>query len=202
MISLRMFPWSGAEGKSSLRLQNLLLIFSFRDSIFNERLKNLVFVCFCFCICFVYSMAEILQLNANKLTGTIPYNLGYLADVHTITLNNNALTGTIPTMLGNLDDIVVLRLNSNKLVGKIPSEIGTCFRLKELRVDNNQISGPIPKELSELKELETLTMYENSFIDAEMPIGVCTLVRTGRLTMLSADCPNGVTCDCCHECGA
>jgi Leucine-rich repeat (LRR) protein len=164
---------------------------------FNERLTPVV----CFGIFFLFSMTELLQLNANKLIGSIPHSFGHLADVHTITLNNNELTGMIPSMLGYLDDIVFLRLNKNKLIGRIPSEIGTCFRLKELRIDHNQISGPIPKELSELKDLEIFTLYENSFIDAEMPLGVCTLVTTGRLTMLSADCPNGVTCDCCHECG-
>jgi hypothetical protein len=166
--------------------------------VFNERLNP----CCLFGVCFLYSIAELLQLNANKLIGSIPPSFGHLADVHTITLNNNELTGIIPSMLGYLDDIVFLRLNKNKLIGRIPSEIGTCFRLKELRIDHNQISGPIPKELSELKDLEIFTLYENSFIDAEMPLGVCTLVRTGRLTMLSADCPNGVTCDCCHECGS
>ncbi len=51
------------------------------------------------------------------LSGTIPFELGNLANLSSLYLNHNDLTGTIPTELGNLANLAVLSLGSNSLSG-------------------------------------------------------------------------------------
>jgi Leucine-rich repeat (LRR) protein len=140
-----------------------------------------------------------LRLDQNKLTGILPANLGVLPDVEHISLNDNELSGSIATIMGRLDDITYLALNNNALVGSIPSEMGTCFRMISLHLEGNQLTGEIPTELGKLDQMTTLRLETNNFNGVTIPSQVCSLTGDD-LTILSADCKEKVTCDCCDEC--
>ncbi|KAL3621442.1 hypothetical protein CASFOL_036354 [Castilleja foliolosa] len=52
--------------------------------------------------------------------GSIPKELGNLANLVSLDLYNNTLTGPIPEELGKLTDLLFFRLNDNNLSGRIP----------------------------------------------------------------------------------
>ncbi len=94
-----------------------------------------------------------LRLYDNGLAGTIPPELGYLANINQLSLGNNQLSGPIPPELGNLANINYLYLDDNQLAGTIPPELGNLANLNELALSGNDLSGPIPPELGNLANL-------------------------------------------------
>ena len=73
-----------------------------------------------------------LNLHRNKLTGTIPSELGNLTNLRGLTLSQNQLAGSIPAELGSLTQLVELLLWNNELTGSIPSELGNLTNLQSL----------------------------------------------------------------------
>ena len=66
--------------------------------------------------------------DENALYGTIPSEIGKLANVEFFDIDTNALTGTVPSEFGDLIHMVELDLDKNKLTGTIPSEV-SCQQL-------------------------------------------------------------------------
>jgi len=97
----------------------------------------------------------------NKLTGSIPSELGNLDNLQTLYLQLNQLSGSIPSQLGNLSNLTILVLGENQLSGSIPSQLGNLGNLKELWLHSNQLSGSIPPELGYLSNLQYLALYLN-----------------------------------------
>lgn len=56
-----------------------------------------------------------------------------------LSLYNNRLTGTIPKEIGELEELVTLRLHNNKLEGNIPNELLDLNKLTTLNIENNQL---------------------------------------------------------------
>ena len=102
-----------------------------------------------------------LDLAINQLTGSIPSELGSLANLVQLQLWENQLTGTIPSQLGSLATLEVLALDDNQLTGAIPSGLGSLTNLQELHLTRNQLSGTIPPELGSLTGLTVLALGGN-----------------------------------------
>jgi len=69
-------------------------------------------------------MLKKLQLQVNRLTSTIPTELGLLSSsLHTLDLQGNQLEGTIPNELGQLVNLRFLHLQNNQLTGVVPSPV-------------------------------------------------------------------------------
>ena len=103
-----------------------------------------------------------LDLCCNDLSGPIPPELGNLANLAQMYLYQNDLNGPIPPELGRLTSLNELRLNRNGLTGPIPSELSGLANLAELVLWGNQLTGPIPPELGGLSNLEVLSLPANS----------------------------------------
>jgi len=58
----------------------------------------------------------LLDLDENKLTGTIPASLGSLEDLHILLLNRNNLTSTIPATFANLQSLKLIFLEANTAI--------------------------------------------------------------------------------------
>jgi hypothetical protein len=89
-------------------------------------------------------------LLINSLTKTIVVGVlsHFLVELH---LGSNKLTGSIPTELGNLSKLGGLELNDNLLSQTIPSEIGKLLNMSVLLVTNNELSGEVPPKVCELR---------------------------------------------------
>ena len=94
-----------------------------------------------------------LRMSYQGIVGTIPSELGSLANLTRLSLWNNFLTGGIPTELGNLSNLHELSLSGNQLTGEIPPELGSLSNLETLDLGGNQLTGEIPTELGSLSNL-------------------------------------------------
>ena len=77
----------------------------------------------------------------NKLSGTIPPELGDLTALTRLDFSGNQLSGTIPTELGNLTALTRLDLDRNQLSGTIPPELGNLTNLDALYLAGNRLKG-------------------------------------------------------------
>ena len=102
-----------------------------------------------------------LVLDDNQLTGPIPPELGRLGQLTKLDLQRNSLNGTIPPELGKLAQLTKLDLQRNSLNGTIPAELGALSRLDSLLLHRNELSGPIPAALANLGSLRTLLLAWN-----------------------------------------
>ena len=102
-----------------------------------------------------------LSLEDNDLTGTLPAQLGNLAQLERLVLDGNRLSGRIPPELGRLGRLTMLNLRGNQLDGSIPAELGALTSLDTLDLFSNDLSGTIPPELGNLISLTRLTVGWN-----------------------------------------
>ena len=65
-------------------------------------------------------------------------------------LSNERLSGSIPPELGRLLEVTHLNLSSNSLTGDIPLELGLLFNLEELKLSGNSLTGCIPVALKDV----------------------------------------------------
>ena len=68
-----------------------------------------------------------------------------------ISLSGMALDGTIPADLGVVAELEVLDLSDNRLTGEIPLRLGSLVGLRELRLSGNPLSGCVPAVLREME---------------------------------------------------
>ena len=125
-----------------------------------------------------------LSLNSNQLTGSIPIELGSLANLTVLSLWSNQLSGPIPAKLGNLANLTYLHLGYNQLTGSIPAELGDLTNLTRLGLHNNQISGAIPTELGNLANLQFLALANNP-LTGSIPAELGNLVNLTGLYFYS-----------------
>ena len=76
-------------------------------------------------------------------------------------MDETGLTGSIPPEVGNLANLRQLRLWNNDLRGSFPPELGKLGNLQSLWINGNDLSGPIPASFGQLGKLHTLVVYDN-----------------------------------------
>ncbi len=114
------------------------------------------------------SRVSTLNLTSSNLTGSIPTEIGSLANLTSLYLDDNRLRGSIPAELGNLTNLAVLNLSFNNLTGSIPAELGNLANLASLYLSHNDLTGSIPAELGRLTpsqggKIRVFTICPNKF---------------------------------------
>ena len=85
-----------------------------------------------------------LDLRRNRLSGSIPPELGNLTNLTGLNLSGNDLN-SIPSELGNLTNLTRLDLRDNGLRGEIPSELENLTNLTAVYLSGNELRGCVPK---------------------------------------------------------
>ncbi|CAL8169125.1 unnamed protein product [Prunus armeniaca] len=104
----------------------------------------------------------VLNLEAQKLVGSLSPSLGNLTYLTGINLMNNSFHGEIPQQIGRLLSLQHLNLSFNSFGGKIPSNISHCVQLSVLDLRSNKLFGSIPNQLSSLLNLVALGLGINN----------------------------------------
>jgi len=87
---------------------------------------------------------ETLNLFKNKLSGSIPKELGQLTNLTQLQLQDNELSGTIPPELGKLSKLTIIKINNNEeLCGQVPPEFEKV-ETKKLNIKSTCSSNKTP----------------------------------------------------------
>ncbi|KAG2665497.1 hypothetical protein I3760_15G010900 [Carya illinoinensis] len=110
----------------------------------------------------------------NKLTGSIPPQLGKLQKLTSLFLWGNALSGPIPAALSNCSSLVVFDASANELSGEIPGDLGKLMVLEQLHLSDNALTGKIPSRLCNCTSLTAIQLDKNQ-LSGEIPLQVGNL---------------------------
>ncbi|XP_071721898.1 uncharacterized protein [Rutidosis leptorrhynchoides] len=113
------------------------------------------------------SLTSYFNISINRLTGTIPVEVGNL-NLGVLDVSANMLSGEIPSTLGGFMSLETLHINSNSFHGKIPSSLRSLRGLQDIDFSSNNLSGEIPDFLSSF-ELHYLNLSNNNF-EGNVPI--------------------------------
>ncbi|KAK1557579.1 hypothetical protein Q3G72_027444 [Acer saccharum] len=111
-------------------------------------------------ICYLRNLGE-LRLSDNKFFGSIPACMGDITSLRVLQLNSNNLTSTIPSSLWNLIDILDLNLSNNSLIGELPLDIGNLRAVSYTDLAWNELSGEIPSSFGNLQTLINFSIAHN-----------------------------------------
>ena len=128
------------------------------------------------------SLADLqsLDLSVNDIGGAIPSKFGDLANLRLLDLGRNGLTGPIPPELGDLANLRLLDLGRNDLTDSIPPELGSLTSLEYLEFWSNRLTGPIPVELGNLANLRSLGLSQNG-LTGPIPAELASLANLESL---------------------
>ena len=92
-----------------------------------------------------------------------------LAGLEVLNLQANGLTGSIPAVLGRLVNLEELLLGSNPLGGQVPPELGDLTRLRTLELRYTMLSSPLPESLVRLSDLDWLSLEGSGLCVPDTP---------------------------------
>ncbi|GKV53024.1 hypothetical protein SLEP1_g59574, partial [Rubroshorea leprosula] len=119
---------------------------------------------------------ESISLLGNRLTGSIPKQIGSLSTLRIFTVEFNNLSGTLPPELGNLAGIENLHFTSNYFTGELPPEFARLTSLKDFRISDNQFTGKIPNFIQNWTNLEKL-LIQASGLMGPIPSNINALAK-------------------------
>ncbi|CAF1919138.1 probable LRR receptor-like serine/threonine-protein kinase At3g47570 [Brassica napus] len=125
---------------------------------------------------------NILELQSNFISGSIPHDNGNLINLNILSLGNNLLTGALPTSLGKLSGLEEFSVGSNKMSGEIPSSLGNITRLESLWLFNNSFEGSIPPSIGKCSHLLYFYLQDNK-LDGTIPQEIMQIAPLVLLNM-------------------
>lgn len=123
-------------------------------------------------------LTSLQQLNVgeNKLSGTLPSEIGNLSELRGLHLHVNNFRGQLPSEIGNLSFLSHSRIVGNEFSGTLPTEIGQLERLIELQYSNNQFTGTIPTQFGQLININQFRLGGNLLV-GKIPLELCNLTN-------------------------
>ncbi|KAJ6797823.1 putative LRR receptor-like serine/threonine-protein kinase [Iris pallida] len=112
-----------------------------------------------------YINLTVFEMDQNLLTGSIPSSIGVLQSLHKLSLSGNMFHGELPSSLGNLTQLNGLLLQDNRLQGSIPTSFGALSNLGALNLSWNMLTGAIPGEVLGLSSLSQYLDLSHNLLD-------------------------------------
>ncbi|XP_056162542.1 probable LRR receptor-like serine/threonine-protein kinase At3g47570 isoform X2 [Syzygium oleosum] len=109
-----------------------------------------------------HNRVTILDLSAQKISGSISPHIGNLSFLTGLWLQNNSFHREIPPQIGQLHRLRKMGLYNNSLMGEIPKNISGCLKLLGVDLSDNQLSGEVPPEMGSLVKLQILYLEQNN----------------------------------------
>ncbi|XP_039135965.1 receptor-like protein EIX2 [Dioscorea cayenensis subsp. rotundata] len=114
---------------------------------------------------------QVIYLNNNSFSGSIPSYFGAATFIHIFSLSDNHINGSIPSFFCKIPDGLVsltnlhsLHLRNNGFSGELPLALKKASKLLILDVGENKLSGSIPTWIGEnLSSLIVLRLRSNLF---------------------------------------
>ncbi|XP_072078673.1 uncharacterized protein [Arachis hypogaea] len=128
---------------------------------------------------------KLLLLNGNNLSGSLPDELGNLTKLNRFQVDENQLSGPILVSFANMTNVKHLHMNNNSFSGQLPPELSKLPNLIHLLMDNNNLSGYLPPEYSMLQGLRILQLDNNNFSGNGIPSTYANLSMLVKLMALS-----------------
>ena len=147
----------------------------------------------------VLTNLSLLDLSFNRVSGTLPTQLGQVSNLQSLQLQSNLLSGNLPSQLGEINGAGALpvwsygptmqritsrlenvQLHDNRLSGAVPTELGAHTALAQLYLHRNNLSGWLPSQLGHLGSLGTFYVQHNNLS------GMLTAARMTTATLTTA----------------
>ncbi|RVW59339.1 putative leucine-rich repeat receptor-like serine/threonine-protein kinase [Vitis vinifera] len=132
----------------------------------------------------MYAFSPSISLIGNRLTGSIPKELGNIstlanlgsssgawesASIERILLTSNNFTGELPQTFAGLTTLKDFRVADNQFTGKIPNFIQNWTKLEKLVIQGSGFSGPIPSGIALLTKITDLRISDLNGTEATFP---------------------------------
>jgi Leucine-rich repeat (LRR) protein len=95
------------------------------------------------------SHLEIIDLDSNRLTGSMPLSLYQATALRVLDLDHNSLSGTIDAGVSNWTNLFFFQVDFKQLSGTIPSSLWTLSQLHYLSLLGNTFSAALPSSSHE-----------------------------------------------------
>ncbi|KAJ8758604.1 hypothetical protein K2173_000325 [Erythroxylum novogranatense] len=128
------------------------------------------------------SFLQVLVLSNNRFSLEIPAEIGNLRRLQTLYLYENLFTGQIPANLSGCTNLVAISFANNNLVGKIPAGFSNLVKLQGFNVQMNKLSGGFPAFFGNFSSLKLIKATLNNFVGS-IPDSLGQLKRLSYLSM-------------------
>tara|TARA_A100001015_G_scaffold319844_1_gene444126 strand:+ start:2037 stop:4601 length:2565 start_codon:yes stop_codon:yes gene_type:complete len=103
-------------------------------------------------------------VDRNRLSGSIPVDaFSHLKQLQYFSVWQNRLTGTLPPQLGQMSGLQYMGINNNSFHGIFPVEIAEISGLIQVWMNDNNLEGTLPRQLASRKELNLIMAHRNAF---------------------------------------
>ena len=121
---------------------------------------------------------EFLNLQGNLISGALPKDLGGWQKLSRLDLSMNSFSNALPSEIGMMTSLTEIYLHDNQFDSSVPTSFGQLVQLKKVDLGKNDFDGPLPSEIGNLVLLQDLNLTENKFTLLPSTIGNLQLLRT------------------------
>jgi Leucine-rich repeat (LRR) protein len=104
---------------------------------------------------------RMLQMSQNKLSGSLPANLGQFTQLTNLSIDNNQFSGPLPSSMSALTNMLIFNCYKNSFTGALP-DVSGWTRLQQFTATYNQFTGTLPS-FSPQAPLASLSLGNNRF---------------------------------------
>ncbi|CAM0946050.1 unnamed protein product [Alopecurus aequalis] len=130
-----------------------------------------------------------LSLQGNRISGTLPKELGRMPMLKSIQLEANQLQGPIPPELGNIISLERFFISANNITGELPSTFSRLTNMTDFRIDGNNISGRIPSFIKNWQRVNRIDM-QGTLMSGPIPSEIALLRNLTELRVTDLNGPS------------